>query len=49
MTENLSADLERDRGQRTRDKEKWEGKAPAEPNLSANCEVGKSAGREGSE
>jgi len=27
----------------------WEGKVPAEPKLSANREVGKSAGRKGSE
>jgi len=27
----------------------WEGEAPAEPKLSAGREVGKSAGREGSE
>ncbi len=25
----------------------WEGEAPAEPNLSANLEIGESAGREG--
>jgi len=31
MKKNLSADLERNRGQGTRDKEKWEGEAPAEP------------------
>jgi len=33
------------RGQGTWDRI-WEGEAPAEPNLSANREVGKSAGRE---
>jgi len=49
MTKKLSAELERDMGQGTRDKGKWEGKAPAEPELSANREVGKSAGRKGSE
>ena len=42
----MSADLERDMGQGTRDKGKWEGDASAEPNFrqivrSANRQVGK--------
>jgi len=33
-------------GRGTRDGMNWEGEAPAEPNLSANREIGKSASRE---
>jgi len=45
LMQNLSADLERDMGQGTRDKGKWEGEATAEPNFrqvmrSANRQVG---------
>jgi len=36
MTQNLSADLERDMRQGTWDKERWEGKVPAEPKATAN-------------
>jgi hypothetical protein len=43
---HADADLKRGVGLGTRDGMNWEGEAPAEPNLSANREIGKSASRE---
>gem|GEM_PF-3066004 len=43
---NVDADLKRGVGLGTRDGMNWEGEVPAEPNLSANREIGKSASRE---
>jgi len=40
---NADADLKRSVGRGTRDRMNWEGEAPAEPNLSSNREIGKSA------
>ena len=42
----VDTDLKRGVGRGTRDGMKREGEAPAEPNLSANREIGKSASRE---
>jgi hypothetical protein len=43
---SLAAEFAVSGGQCSRTAEKLEGTASAEPNLSANCEIGKSASRE---